>query len=84
MVSEVGDTECEPLATGVTAPTFWSIENVFAFVVVHESVEALPETIEVGLAESVQVGAEGGGGGVVTVIVAEQCTEPPGPVAESV
>ena len=58
-----------------------SILALVVFVVLHESVEALPETIEVGLAESVQVGADGGGGVVVTVTVAEQCTVPPEPVA---
>ena len=58
-----------------------SMLALVVFVVLHESAEESPFEIEAGFAESVQVGAEGGGGGVVTVMVAEQCTEPPGPVA---
>lgn len=69
-----GETSFEPLATGVTAPTPLSIENDEPFVVVHDKVDALPATIEVGLAESVQVG-----GGGVTFTVAEQVVCPPEP-----
>lgn len=65
--------------TGVTLPIVLSMMNVTAFVVVQESVEALPRATEVGLAERVQVGAPGVGGITTTVVV--QITEPPGPVA---
>ena len=84
VVSEVGDTEANPVATSVTTPTLWSMEKAFAPVVVHKSLAWLPTVTEVGLAESVQVGAAGGGWIVVTVTVAEQCTKPPGPFAVSV
>ncbi len=47
-------------------------------VVVHESVEELPEVTDVGEAVSVQVGAEGGGG--ITVIVVLHVVSPPGPI----
>jgi hypothetical protein len=56
------------------------IEKEVASVVFHASVEALPETTEVGLAMRVHVG----GGGGVTVTVAVQCTVPPVPEAVSV
>jgi hypothetical protein len=61
-------------------PILLSIEKVVAFVVFHDNVEDDPGRIAVGFAESVQVGADGGGG-VVIVTVAVQVTEPPGPVA---
>ena len=44
---------------------------------VHESVVDSPVVMDEGLAESEQVG----GGGGVTVMVVEQVTDPPGPVA---
>jgi hypothetical protein len=76
-----GVTVVVPDATGVTEPMLWSIENEVALVVVHErSVEA-PVVISVEAAESTHVGAVGGGGAAVTVIVALHCTEPPAPVA---
>ena len=73
----------EPAPTGVTEPTPWLIENVFAFEVVQERMEVPPELTLVGLAESAHVGAAGGGGGgaEVTVTVTVQFTEPPEPVA---
>jgi hypothetical protein len=43
------------------------IENEVALDVVHESVEELPVRIDVGDAESVQVGADGVGVGYVQV-----------------
>lgn len=66
-----------PDTAGVTAPIPWSIENVSAFVVVHESAEWPPELTCVGLAESVQAGAVT----VVMTIFVSHVTEPPGPVA---
>jgi hypothetical protein len=62
-VVDVGDTECDPLATGVTDPIPRFIENDVALFVVHDRVEADPVCMEEGDAESTQVGA--GGGGVV-------------------
>lgn len=59
-----------------------SMENDVAFAVVHESVDVPPWSTDEGDAESVQVGAEGGGG--LTVMSVEQCTVPPAPVAVSV
>jgi hypothetical protein len=73
-----------PLTTGVSAPIELSIENVLAFVVVHERTLVPEEPTSVGFAVSVQVGAGGGGGVVVTAIVAVQWTVPPVPVAVSV
>ena len=73
-------TEVDPAVTGVTAPMPWSSDASVAFVVVQESVDDAPASIAEGSAASVQVGA-GGGGVMVTVTPAEQCTEPPGPVA---
>ena len=78
---EVGETETEPPATGVTAPTPWSMEADVEFVVVHVSVEEEPETIEVGEATRVQDGAFGTS---VIVTVATQVTVPPAPVAVKV
>lgn len=83
-MSTVGETDFEPVATGVTAPMPWFNANVVAFVVVHESAEAPPASMEEGLPESVQVGAGGGGGSVVTDTLAGHVTEPPAPVAVSV
>ncbi len=51
----------EPSSTGVTEPIPLSIENEVALVVVQESEEEPPVWIDVGFAESVQVGAGGGG-----------------------
>jgi hypothetical protein len=62
-----------------TDPTL-SILTWEALRVVHESVVADPWVIELGLAVSVQVGAEGG----TTVTVATQLTEPPAPLATRV
>ena len=61
MVFAVGETVCEPEATGVTAPIPWLIENEVAFDVVHESDDEDPFSIVAGLAVRVQVGADGGG-----------------------
>jgi len=66
-VVTVGDTVFDPDATGVTVPTPLPTESVVAFVVVQESFEEPPMVIEAGLAERVQVGAEGGGGGFASV-----------------
>ena len=72
-----GETTREPLRP--TAPTLVRLTLV-AFVVFHESVDAPPWVIEVGLAESTQVGD--GGGFTTTVVV--QVTVPPAPVATNV
>lgn len=71
-----GTTACEPLA--LTAPTVGLMLTEVAFCVVQESVAAEPVVTEVGSATSVHTGA---GGVTVTVTVAVQSTEPPGPVA---
>jgi len=73
----------EPAATGVTLPMRLSIEKAVELAVVHERMDEPPAITEIGLAESVQVGAEGGGGGGggVTVTVAEQYATPPEPIA---
>ena len=73
----VVETDNELLAVGVTVPMFWLMENIVAFVVVHESVDESPDVIVVGDAVSVQSGAGGG----VTVTVAVHATVPPAPVA---
>lgn len=82
----VGLTDCVPEEVDASTPMLWSIENEFAFVVVHDNVEvAFVPVNEVGFAESVQVGAGGGGGGVEpTVTVALQVDCPPGPVTVNV
>jgi len=81
VVVAVGETEVEPLATGVTEPTPLSMEKEAAFEVVQESVAEPPFWMDGGLAESEHVGAAGGGG-VVTVTVVVQCTVlPSDPVA---
>ena len=56
------------------------ITTLVAFVVVHESVDPFPSVMLIGLAESVQIGALGGGGGVCTVTVAEQWDVNPFPL----
>ena len=63
----VGDTFFEPLDTGESEPTLWLTVNDVAFVVVYERLDELPVSIDVGVAESVHVGA-GVGGGVIGVI----------------
>ena len=71
-----------PPETGVRVPMPWLMLNEFAFVVVHESVDAEPVCTDVGDAVRIQVGADGGGGVVVIVIVAAaHVTVPPGPEA---
>ena len=72
---EDGTTDAEPDGTA-TAPMPWSRDAEVAFVVVHESDAPDPWRTETGIAESVQVG-----GGGVTVIIAEQGTLPPAPLA---
>jgi hypothetical protein len=74
---EVGETEVEPPATGVTAPTEWSMVIEVACAVVHERLEESPFWMLVGFAVSVHLG----GGGGVTVTVAVQWTVPPLPIA---
>ena len=81
MVAESAGVFADPLTTGETEPTPLLMVSVSPFVVVHDSTECSPLFIEVGDAVSVQVGAAGGGGRSVTVIVAEQSAEPPRPVA---
>jgi hypothetical protein len=76
----VGLTEREPDATGVTLPMPWLMLNEEAFEVVQERFEGKPFWILEGEAVSVQVGAEGGGGGDTMVIVVEHVAVPPGPV----
>ena len=78
VVSDIGVTDFEPPATGVTAPILLSIDAPVAFVVVQVSVEEPPFVTECGFAVSVQVGA---GVVTVTVIVALQWTVPPLPIA---
>jgi hypothetical protein len=51
-----------PPATGVVEPILLSIAKEAVFVVVHESVEELPEVTDVGEAVRVQAGAGSGGG----------------------
>ena len=63
-----GDTEVEPPATGETEPMPLLMDAEVAFVVVHKSADELPAVIELGFAESVQVGVGGGR----TITVAEQ------------
>ena len=50
----------EPLATGVTEPTFWSIVRDAAFDVVQASVGAPPPTNDAVVVVRVQVGAVDG------------------------
>ena len=57
VVFEDGETEREPLAIGVMSPTPPEMEPEVAFVAVQERVEELPEVMEEGEAERVQVGA---------------------------
>ena len=83
VVVTVGDVLVEPAETGVTSPMLLSMENEVAFVVVHESVEESPGTIESGSAESVQASV-GGGGAELTVTVAVQVAVPPEPVTVAV
>src|SRR3989344_8181071 len=47
-VEVVGETDFEPEAIGVMAPTLWSMVPVVAFVLVQESVDELPVVMEVG------------------------------------
>lgn|SRR3989344_2988341 len=64
----VGETLAVPAMTEATAPTPVSIEKLVTCMVVHERVEESPACTVAGLAESVQVGASGGG----ELTVAEQ------------
>lgn len=73
----VGDTVVEPFAVE-RAPTSGVIENEVAFVVVHESTDEPPVSIDVADASSVHEGDEGGGS---TVMVPLHTTEPPAPRA---
>jgi len=66
----------EPLTTEVTLPMRLSMEKAVELAVVHESMAELPAMIEVGLAERVQAGADGGGSGGVTVTMVEQLELP--------
>jgi hypothetical protein len=59
VVVVAGETDVEPDASGVTAPTPWSIESDVALLLVQDSVLEPPAVIEVGLAESVTLGAVG-------------------------
>ena len=74
-----GETLTDPPDTGVTDPTPLFIDALVAFELVQLSVELLPATIVVGLAENVPVGAT-----CVTVTVACRVIGPPGPVSVSV
>ena len=78
VVVVVGDTDREPPETGVTDPMPWSMEMLVAFPVAHVSVDELPETIDVGLADSEPVGTG------VTVTVAVRVIVPPAPVMVAV
>lgn len=57
------------------------MKKVLALVVVQVSVVRSPELTRAGDAESVQVGAAGGGRIVVVLTTAEHVIEPPTPVA---
>jgi len=70
VVVVIGETDVEPLATGVDVPTPLSIVKDVAFADVHESVAELPLVMDAGFAESVQETA--GGGDVVTLTFAVQ------------
>jgi hypothetical protein len=76
-----GATVVLPLATGVTLPMPWLIENDVAFVVTHERVAVSPAVIDVGEIESEHVGAVGFG---FTVIVVPHVAVPPAPVTVAV
>ncbi|PIP86597.1 hypothetical protein COV42_00310 [Candidatus Campbellbacteria bacterium CG11_big_fil_rev_8_21_14_0_20_44_21] len=58
-MSEAGLSVLEPAGRD-TEPTPLSIEAEETFAVVQERVDELPETIEAGESESVQLGASGG------------------------
>ena len=85
----VGETDAEPLPSA-TKPTLLSMLNTISLsvlLVVHESVEEPPGTMEAGLAESVQVGSGkgvGSGAGGSILKLSEQTAFPPGPVAVQV
>ena len=83
VVVAVGETAVVPPGTGVLSPMPLSKENEVAFVVVHVSIEGFPAVTAVGFAERVHAGDKGVDGGV-TVIVAEQVAEPPGPVTVAI
>ena len=51
MVVLAGETLCVPEAAGLTAPIPWSIDVLLQLAVVHERVEGLPVTTDVGRAE---------------------------------
>ena len=55
-VEVVGETDFEPAAIGVIAPTPWLMVPWVAFVLVHESVDELPRVMEAGVAVRVQEG----------------------------
>ncbi len=80
VVVVAGETPTDPAAAGCTTPILLSILMDVASLVVHERVDVACGATEVGLAESVQEGA--GGGGVVTMCtVVWHTAVPPGPVA---
>jgi len=74
----VGETPSVPLVASAPVQPPLAVHDV-ALVLDHVTVELLPETIEVGLAVSVTVGAD-----EVTVTVAEAGVVPPVPVQLSV
>ena len=55
----MGETDFEPEAIGVMAPTPWLIVPDVALVLVHESVEELPRVMEAGEEVRVQEGVPG-------------------------
>ena len=69
-----------PPASGVTAPTPWSIVTLLAFVVVHRSMADPPDVIVVGSATRVAVGGETGDD-PPTVTLAVALAAPAVPVA---
>ena len=76
----MGVTLTLPPASGVTAPTPWSIEALVASLVVHVSVADWPDVIAIGLAVRVAVGQPL----IVTVTVAVAAVVPLAPVAVNV
>ena len=58
-MEEVGETDLEPEAMGVMAPTPWLMVPVVALALVHERVDDCPLVMESGVAVRVQEGVPG-------------------------
>lgn len=72
--AEVGVTDCDPLVALVPVHASLAVHEV-AFVAAHDSVVLPPRVNDIGLADSVSVGAA-----ALTVRVAELLAVPPDPV----